>query len=182
MNGSAISCTNLPGNGVKPAVTGFTYVYPYSLTAVGQSQGAEATTLVDSGNLVFNATVAPAAGTVVSFASYGTFIDQYPPCSSPFIAGTLTGPFFTNGAWNFGTRTRWAHLTKLTSKRTPVGQTETSATWHGDGAHRRPPLRTRPTARRSRRHLRPNSTLARAALRFTETTTTRSRPFWMAKS
>ena len=132
VNGSAISCTNLPGNGVTPAVTGFTYIYPYSLTAVGQSQGAEATTLVDSGNLVFNASVAPAAGTTVSFASYGTFIDQYPPCSSPFIAGTLTGPFFTNGAWNFGDANALGSSTKYDFKANTGQANGNVSYWHGN--------------------------------------------------
>ncbi len=109
-----------------------TYIYPYSITSVGQSQGTEATTLVDSGNLVFNATVAPAAGTTVSFASYGTFIDQYPPCSSPFIAGTLTGPFFTNGAWNFGDANALGSSTKYDFKANTGQANGAVSYWHGN--------------------------------------------------
>jgi Tfp pilus assembly protein PilX len=126
-NGKAISCTNLP-----PNVTGYNYIYPYSITAVGQSQGTEATTLVDAGNLVFNASVSPAAGTVVSFASYGTFIDQYPPCSSPFIAGTLTGPFFTNGAWNFGDASALGSSTKYDFKANTGQGNGAVSYWHGN--------------------------------------------------
>lgn len=126
-NGKAISCTNLP-----PNVTGYNYIYPYSITSVGQSQGTEATTLVDSGNLVFNASVSPAAGTVVSFASYGTFIDQYPPCSSPFIAGTLTGPFFTNGAWNFGDANALGSSTKYDFKANTGQANGAVSYWHGN--------------------------------------------------
>ena len=126
-NGKAISCTNLP-----PNVTGYNYIYPYSITAVGQSQGTEATTLVDAGNLVFNASVSPAAGTVVSFASYGTFIDQYPPCSSPFIAGTLTGPFFTNGAWNFGDANALGSSTKYDFKANTGQANGAVSYWHGN--------------------------------------------------
>ena len=132
VNGTAISCTNLPAAGTTPAVTGFTYIYPYSITSVGESQGTEATTLVDSGNLVFNATVAPAVGTTVSFASYGTFIDQYPPCSSPFIAGTLTGPFFTNGAWNFGDANALGSSTKYDFKANTGQANGAVSYWHGN--------------------------------------------------
>jgi hypothetical protein len=132
VNGAPISCTNLPAAGTTPAVTGFKYIYPYTLTAVGQSQGTEATTLVDSGNLVFNGTIKAAAGTTLSFASFGTFIDQYPPCSAPFVAGTLTGPFFTNGAWNFGDASALGSSTKYDFTDT-TGQANGAASyWHGN--------------------------------------------------
>jgi hypothetical protein len=117
---------------LPPNVTGYNYIYPYSITSVGQSQGTEATTLVDAGNLIFNASVSPAAGTVVSFASYGTFIDQYPPCSSPFIAGTLTGPFFTNGAWNFGDANALGSSTKYDFKANTGQANGAVSYWHGN--------------------------------------------------
>ncbi len=131
VSGLPISCTNLPPAGSVPAVTGFRYIYPYILTSVGQSQGSEATTLVDSGNLVFNGTIAASGKTTLSFASFGTFIDQYAACSSPFIAGTLTGPFFTNGTWNFGDANALGSSTKYDFKNT-TGQANGSASyWHG---------------------------------------------------
>jgi hypothetical protein len=55
----------------------------------------------DSGSFTFTATLVPSGGTATSFAAWGTFIDQYAICSSPFVPGTLTGPVFTNGAWTF---------------------------------------------------------------------------------
>jgi Tfp pilus assembly protein PilX len=132
VNGQPISCTNLPAAGATPAVTGFKYIYPYTLTAVGQSQGAEATTLVDSGNLIFNGTIAAAGNNTVSFASYGTFIDQYPPCSAPFVAGNLYGPFFTNGSWNFGDANALGSATKYNFQNT-TGQANGAASyWHGN--------------------------------------------------
>jgi hypothetical protein len=102
VNGKPISCTNLPAAGTNPAVTGFTYVYNYSLTTIGSSQGSEIATVSDSGQLTFNAVITPAGPVKTSFAAFGTFIDQYGACSNPFVPGTLTGPFFTNGSWNFG--------------------------------------------------------------------------------
>lgn len=138
VNGTPISCTNLPPAGTLPAVTGFKYIYPYSVTVVGQAQGAEATTLFDSGNLLFNGTITPSGGQHQSFAAYGTFIDQYPPCSAPFVAGTLTGPFFTNGAWNFGDANALGSATKYDFTDT-TGQNNASASyWHGGNCDQAP--------------------------------------------
>jgi hypothetical protein len=89
------SCSAPTGN-----PTEFYYTIPYTLTAVGQSLANEQTTIVDSGNLQINVPVAPGSNTL-SFSAWGTFLDQYAECSTPFAPGTLTGPFFTNGAWTF---------------------------------------------------------------------------------
>ncbi len=86
--------------------TGYRYIYNYSVTALGQSQGTEAATVVDTGTLTFNATIQPAGPQQVNFAAWGMFIDQYPLCGGgDLVPGTITGPVFTNGAWNFGTGT-----------------------------------------------------------------------------
>jgi Tfp pilus assembly protein PilX len=104
---SAPTCTPSGGSGggTCAAPTGnptdYSYVYPYTLTALGQSLANEQTTINDSGTLTINVHVGAATGTVTSFAAWGTFIDQYAECSAPFAPGTLTGPFFTNGAWTF---------------------------------------------------------------------------------
>ena len=89
------SCSAPTGN-----PTEFYYTIPYTLTAVGQSLANEQTTIVDSGNLQINVPVAPGSNNL-SFSAWGTFLDQYAECSTPFAPGTLTGPFFTNGAWTF---------------------------------------------------------------------------------
>ncbi|HVO58806.1 MAG TPA: PilX N-terminal domain-containing pilus assembly protein [Dongiaceae bacterium] len=101
------SCQVLGGAGTCTAptgtVTGYKYVYNYTLTALGQSSGTEVATVDDSGSFTFNATLAASGGTTTSFAGYGMFIDQYSACSADLVAGTITGPVFTNGAWTFGT-------------------------------------------------------------------------------
>ncbi len=131
VNGQPISCTNLPPANSNPPVTGFNYIFPYSMTVLGQSQGSEQTLLTDSGNLVFNGTIKPSGNTTLSFASFGTFIDQYPPCSAPFVAGNLYGPFFTNGAWNFGDANALGSSTKYNFQNT-TGQANGAASyWHG---------------------------------------------------
>src|SRR5208282_2254498 len=37
----------------------------------------------------------------LSYAYYGAFITNYPPCLGPLVPGTMTGPMFTDGAWGF---------------------------------------------------------------------------------
>jgi hypothetical protein len=87
---------------------------------------------VDSGNLIFSGTIAAAGATTVSFASYGTFIDQYPPCSAPFVAGNLYGPFFTNGAWNFGDANALGSATKYDFQNTTGQAAGAASYWHGN--------------------------------------------------
>ena len=85
----------------KGNVNSYSYIFQYNLTTVGTSQGSEAATLTDSGN--FKIVVAPGSSTTTSsFAAFGMFIDQYPLCGGgDLVPGTITGPVFTNGAWNF---------------------------------------------------------------------------------
>lgn len=86
----------------KGNITQYQYRYLYSLTSVGQSRGTENTVLTDAGQLTLTANLAPVA-TKMSFAAWGMFIDQYALCSGgDLVPGTITGPVFTNGAWNFG--------------------------------------------------------------------------------
>jgi hypothetical protein len=69
------------------------YVYSYKITSVGKSKGNESTTLTDAGLVTITASI-PAPG-VLNFAGV---------CDgSTLVPGTITGPVFTNGSWNFGT-------------------------------------------------------------------------------
>lgn len=84
-------------------VTGYQYTYNYSLTSAGQALGGEQTTVTDTGSLIINVGVGPAAGVATSFAAWGMFIDQATVCDGTYLVpGTITGPVFTNGGWNFG--------------------------------------------------------------------------------
>jgi Tfp pilus assembly protein PilX len=92
------SCTNLPAN-----PTQYTYVYNYSITVQGQSVGSQNATLLDRGQVTLVANVVNASSKT-SFAAWGMFIDASTICDgTTLVPGTLTGPVFTNGAWNFGT-------------------------------------------------------------------------------
>ena len=100
-------CSVLGGAGTCPAptgaVTGYSYIYNYTLQSIGQAQGSQSTTLTDRGSVTVNATLIPVNSTT-SFAAWGMFIDQSPICNgSMLVPGTISGPVFSNGAWNFGT-------------------------------------------------------------------------------
>jgi Tfp pilus assembly protein PilX len=99
-------CTVLGGAGTCSAptgpVTGYRYIYNYTLQSVGQAQNTQATTLTDRGSITVNATLIPVNSTT-SFAAWGMFIDQWSICNSTLVPGTISGPAFTNGAWTFGT-------------------------------------------------------------------------------
>ncbi|MBZ5520824.1 MAG: hypothetical protein LAP21_01065 [Acidobacteriia bacterium] len=103
------SCTVVGGNvgatctAPTGVVTGYRYIYNYALTATGQAQGTQTATINDSGSLLVNATLVSASSTT-SFAAWGMFIDKYTICDgSTLVPGTISGPVFSNGAWNFGT-------------------------------------------------------------------------------
>src|SRR5262245_9498783 len=72
------SCSVVGGSGTCPAptgaVTGYQYIYNYTLTAFGQSRGTEAATIDDSGSFTVNAALTPSGGTKTSFAAWGMFI------------------------------------------------------------------------------------------------------------
>jgi len=89
-----------PTNPLK--LTGYDYIYSYSLTAVGQSAGNQAVTLLDSGSVFVKAT-GNIGTTTTSFSGWGLFIDSSKICDgSILVPGTVSGPVFTNGSWNFG--------------------------------------------------------------------------------
>jgi Tfp pilus assembly protein PilX len=103
LNGVKPTCANptfsLPNN----PITSYTYVFNYQISAVGESQGSEISTVGDAGTLTFVGAITPAGPVNTSFAAWGMFIDQYPLCGGgTLVPGTITGPVFTNGAWNFG--------------------------------------------------------------------------------
>ena len=85
---------------VIPCPTGFQYIYNYSLTVVGAAQGSEQQTVTESGYFTMNVT-GQAATSKQSFSFFGAFVDDYPPGIGPLVPGTMTGPMFTNKAWEF---------------------------------------------------------------------------------
>src|SRR3984957_19996972 len=75
IGGTTNNCA-APGATVAAPVTGYKYSFPYTVTVIGQSQGSEVATLVDSGTIFLNAS-ATAASYNQSFAAWGMFIGTY---------------------------------------------------------------------------------------------------------
>src|SRR5215467_235896 len=108
-----------PTNPLK--LTGYDYIYSYSLTAVGQSAGNQAVTLLDSGSVFVKAT-GNIGTTTTSFSGWGLFIDSSKICDgSILVPGTISGPVFTNGSWNFGSTGQYIFTDSVGSAGTQAG-------------------------------------------------------------
>jgi Tfp pilus assembly protein PilX len=108
--------------------TGYQYVFNYNLCSTGRALASQQVNTSESGSMVVNITVplSQTATTQVSFSDFGDFLSNYPPCDSPLVPGTLTGPMFTNGAWQFGTSGPYIFTD-------PVGQSNANADyWFGN--------------------------------------------------
>jgi Tfp pilus assembly protein PilX len=92
----------------------YNYTIPYQITAVGQSQGTETATIIDRGSVILTADTG--LGTLTqSFAGFGMFIDQYSLCGGgDLVPGTITGPVWTNGSWNFSNSGSYTFTDKVT--------------------------------------------------------------------
>ena len=89
-----------PTQTTSSPITAYVYSFPYTTTIVGQSQGSEVATITDSGTIIVTAPTSPPTYNQ-SFAAWGMFIGTYALCSADLVPGTITGPVFTNGSWNF---------------------------------------------------------------------------------
>ena len=118
------TCAN-PTQTVASPITGYKYGFPYIMTVVGQSQGSEVATVVDQGTILVTAS-ASASSYQQSFAAWGMFIGTYALCSADLVPGTITGPVFTNGSWNFSNAGAYTFTD-------PVGQSGSQAGWDNGG-------------------------------------------------
>jgi hypothetical protein len=88
------------------AINNFQYTYAYSVDVLGQVQNSEQAEVSDNGNISITVNISQPSSVSknVNFAAWGMFIDQSTMCDgSTLVNGTITGPVFTNGSWNFNT-------------------------------------------------------------------------------
>jgi Tfp pilus assembly protein PilX len=107
--------------------TGYQYIFNYTLCATGRSLASQRVNTSESGSLTINVKVplSQTATTQVSFSDFGGFINNYPPCLGPLVPGVMTGPMFTNGAWQFESGGAYTFTD-------PVGQANANADyWFG---------------------------------------------------
>jgi Tfp pilus assembly protein PilX len=98
---TAPTCKSLGTPAASYTITGYKYIYQYKITAIGMSGTSETHTIEEDGYFTVAVDKGTPAGTNTSFAAYGMFIDQSPICNgTTLVDGTITGPVFTNGAWN----------------------------------------------------------------------------------
>jgi len=100
----------------------YTYVYNYTLCSVGRAQALQQVATQENGSVTINiqAQTSTSQQETVSFAAFGGFINNFSQCSGGLVYGTNTGPFFTNGQWNFGSGGSYIFTD-------PVGQHATTA-------------------------------------------------------
>jgi len=106
----------------------YTYTWNYTLCSTGRAQSLQQVLVKETGAV--SLTVAAQTSTTqtvqASFASFGIFIDNFTSCNAPLVAGTITGPVFTNGSWNWGTSGSYVYTD-------PVGQSGSKASyWFGN--------------------------------------------------
>ena len=110
--GNTATCTNSAGlssgyptttTNAQGQITAYTFRFNYTLCASGRGQATGQANTSETGNYtVVVAAQSTSTQTVnSSFAAFGSFINNFPPCLAPMIPGTMTGPMFTNGAWQF---------------------------------------------------------------------------------
>ena len=124
---------NFPTSGTNPQIlttsgtlaTSYAYTFNYTLCAVGRAQTLQQVASKENGTLTITVTAQSAPGTPknTSFADFGLFIDNFPECNGALVQGTITGPMFTNGSWNFGTGATGYNFTD------PVGQNDPNASY-----------------------------------------------------
>jgi Tfp pilus assembly protein PilX len=83
-----------------PGLNSYSCSVGYAITSIGTAAGSEQQTVTETGNIIFTVTGASATNNV-SFSYFGAFVDNYPPGIGPLVPGTMTGPMFTNQAWEF---------------------------------------------------------------------------------
>ena len=125
-NGYPQTTTNSAGQ-----ISAYTFRFDYNLCSVGRAQALQQVFTKESGSIFVNIQAqGPSTKQVnTSFAAFGAFIDQFSPCLGPLVYGTMTGPFFSNGAWNFGSGGSYIYTD-------PVGQADADASfWIGNNCY-----------------------------------------------
>lgn len=100
----------------------YAYTFNYELCSVGRAQAAQQVATKEDGSVIVTVSANSTGGVPApgSFAAFGGFIDHFGVCQGPLAPGTMTGRFFTNGAWNFGTSGSYIFTD-------PVGQANANA-------------------------------------------------------
>lgn len=104
--------------------TSYAYTFNYTICSVGRAQALQQVATKESGSLTVTVTAQGPSSTPTptSFAAFGAFIDNFSECQGALVPGTMTGPFWTNGSWNFGTGGSYIYTD-------PVNQVDSKASY-----------------------------------------------------
>ncbi len=104
--------------------TEYHYTFNYEICSVGRAQGLQQVATKEDGSITLDikAQTATSQQVQASFAAFGGFIDHFAECQGALASGTMTGPFFTNGSWNFGSGGSYIYTD-------PVGQHDPNASF-----------------------------------------------------
>ena len=102
--------------------------YPYTITVQGTSAGSGTEQITQTGMIVYQSAPGGSSSGSTSFSKWGAFITNYAPCQGPLVPGTMSGPFFTDGEWNFGNFTSPSYTFNGS-----VGQASSNVSWISRG-------------------------------------------------
>jgi hypothetical protein len=72
------------------------------MTSVGSATGNEKATITENGSIIITDSSTASQTSNIAFSAFGAFINSFPACYGPLVYGTLSGPLYANGQWNFG--------------------------------------------------------------------------------
>ena len=72
------------------------------MTSVGSATGNEKATITENGSIIITDSSTASQTANIAFSAFGAFINNFPACDGPLVYGTLSGPIYANGQWNFG--------------------------------------------------------------------------------
>jgi Tfp pilus assembly protein PilX len=125
--GSTYTDTANPSDPLNGLPDSYTYTYNYTICSTGRAQSLQQVLVKESGSFIINvqAQTAGSPPKPTSFAAFGAFIDNFSSCQGPLVYGTVSGPMFTNGSWNWGSGGSYIYTD-------PVGQHGANASyWFG---------------------------------------------------
>jgi Tfp pilus assembly protein PilX len=96
------TCGTAPNTVTNDQDLQWTFRYPYSITVQGSSSGGGTEQITQTGMIVYQSAPGGAGNTGTSFSKWGAYITDYSACQGALVPGTMSGPFFTDGQWNFG--------------------------------------------------------------------------------
>ena len=124
-SGQTTYCVQAPGAATPTDKVTCDYIYPFTVVVNGQSSGSEQEQIVETGTIHYHSYSGEgASGGLPSFAKWGAFITDFDACQGPLVPGTMTGPFFTDGQWNFGNYSNPGYTFTDT-----IGQAGSQASW-----------------------------------------------------